>query len=204
MTLLASQLAAGQSNAAPGDLAVFLRPGMALVYSSDGVESPPWAIDSVQRLVSVGPHEGCVRIRLRTSPAQAVPDTRQHCVDGATMMNWDERAGTLRPARPLGARAVLEIPQANGGRVRYETGDLSVEQIPHQRGPTTTLPTAVGVLPTTVTTFDSAGRIVRRLRERFSITLATATGGVFEIPDSTQAGGWRVQRRFELVAIRQP
>jgi len=46
--------------------------------------------------------------------------------------------------------------------------------------------------------------LTHQLNERFSIGLATATGGVFEIADSTQVGGWLVRRRFDLVAIRYP
>ena len=198
-TLIGSQ----STGLAPNRLASMLQPGMQLVYASDGVESPPWTIDSVTRNVTLGTRSGCVRLRLRTSPAQAVPETRQHCVEGSTMVNWDERSATERLARPLGARALLEITQANGGRVRYETGAPTVERINHVQA-ATGASTAIDVLPTTVTTLDSTGKVVRRLRERFSIALATATGGLFEVPDSTQSTGWRVVRRFELVAIRVP
>ena len=60
------------------------------------------------------------------------------------------------------------------------------------------------VVPTTVTTRDTTGRVLRRLRERFAVSLGTAVGGVFEVPDSSQAGGWRVEREFELVRIVRP
>ena len=119
------------------------------------------------------------------------------------MTTRDARSGMARPARPLGARASLEVAQPNGGRVRYETGDVAEERI-NVEVSGTVMPNDIPVLPTTVTTFDSTGKVVRRLRERFSIGLATATGGAFEVPDSTQTGGWRVVRRFELVAIRLP
>jgi hypothetical protein len=204
--VLTTRLAVGQPSAgAPESLASRLQPGMQLVYASDGIESPPWTLDSVTRNVTLGTRTGCVRLRLRTSPTQAVPDTRQHCVEGNTMLNWDERSASAQPARPLGARALLEIIQANGGRARFETGDAVVERI--KVTPSSIAgeaPTAIDVLPTVVTTMDSTGKIVRRLRERFSIALATATGGVFEVPDSTQSSGWRVVRQFELVAIRVP
>jgi hypothetical protein len=122
------------------------------------------------------------------------------------MFNWDERSSTARPVRPLGSRTTLEIAQASGGRVRFETTEPLVERIRLEQLSTgaAAATTDIEVIPTTVTTIDSAGKIVRRLRERFSIALATATGGEFEVPDSTQAGGWRTVRRFELVAIRMP
>jgi hypothetical protein len=62
----------------------------------------------------------------------------------------------------------------------------------------------VDVLPTVLLTLDSAGRPVRRLRERFSLGLATATSGAFEVPDSASPGGWRVTQEFVLIARRVP
>ena len=32
----------------------------------------------------------------------------------------------------------------------------------------------------------------------------TPIGGVFEVPDPSRAGGWRVEREFELVRIVRP
>jgi hypothetical protein len=101
---------------------------------------------------------------------------------------------------------MMENRQANGGLVRFETLEPTVENIPLEGGSSgaSAVPTPIDVIPTTVTTFDSTGQIVRRLRERFSVALATATGGVFEVPDTTQSSGWRTIQRFELVAIRVP
>ncbi len=169
-----------------------LRPGMQLVYSSGGVETP-WTIDSLMRNLTIGSRTGCVRIRLRTSQ-QGTPETRALCAD-TTLLSWDDRSGELRPTRPLKAGGVLEVVQRSGGSVRFEAGSPSTERVGE---------TVLWVLPTTVTTRDSTGRVVRRLLERFSIGLATATGGVFEVPDSTRQSGWRTVRSFELVALRQP
>ena len=179
-----------------------LRPGMQLIYSSDESESPPWIIDSLSAWATAGRHN-CLRIRLRASP-NANLETRSHCTDSATMFNWDERAGVLRPARPLRPGASLEVRQASGTMARFETGAIDTEQIPIRVGANTTSTLPVEILETVVTTTDSTGRVVRRLRERFSAGLATATGGVFEVPDTTQQTGWRVVRRFELIAIRMP
>ncbi len=54
----------------------------------------------------------------------------------------------------------------------------------------------------TVTTSDSTGRPKRRLRERYALSLTTATGGTFEMPDSSRGGAWHGQRSFELREIR--
>jgi hypothetical protein len=93
---------------------------------------------------------------------------------------------------------VMEFVRSNGTRVRYEVGGTGQERIPGlgiDRVP---------VVLTTVTTMDSTGRPVRRLRELYAIGLATATGGEFEVPDSTAAEGWRVEQRFKLREIRMP
>ena len=58
------------------------------------------------------------------------------------------------------------------------------------------------VLATTVTTMDTSGREVRRLLERYAVTLTTATGGRFEIPDPDNPTAWRTQQVFELREIR--
>jgi hypothetical protein len=183
-------------------LASMLEQGMQLVYSSDGQSSPPWTIDSIVRDVSIGDHAGCIRIRLRLNPAQPTADTRIHCVDSLTMLNWDTRAGAIRPARPLGENAQLDIRQ-NGGRNGFATTQPTVERVRVERGPAIDT-VSVDVVPTTVTTFDSSGKAVRRLRERFSVALATATGGVFEVADSTVPGGWRTTQVFNLALIRLP
>jgi hypothetical protein len=84
--------------------------------------------------------------------------------------------------------------QTGGDAVRYETGETVEEKISGR---------SIPVVHTTVTTSDSAGRPKRRLRERYALSLATATGGTFETPDSNRAGTWRGQRSFELREIRR-
>jgi hypothetical protein len=190
------------SQAAPPSLGSLLQPGTQLLYGSDDARPSPWTIDSVVRDVSIGGKTGCVRLRLRLPP-QFAPQMRLHCVDRAMMFNWDSIAQILRAGRPLGAGGTLDIPQANGGRVQFAAAQPVLEWVRVER---TTSPdsVAVRVIPTTVTTFDSTGKAIRRLRERFSVALATATGGVFEVADSSIAGGWRSSRKFDLVAIRYP
>lgn len=170
-----------------------LLPGMQLVYSSEGVQNA-WTVDTVATDTTLGGRSPCVRIRLRTR-SEGPPETRAYCTDSTTMFTWDERSGQHRPSRPLSAGGALELRQRDNGNALFESAVSMVEQIGA---------VSLEVIPTTVTTRDSTGRIVRRLRERFSVGLATATGGVFEVPDSSQPRGWRTVRRFELVAIRMP
>jgi hypothetical protein len=51
---LTAGLAVQSTGIAPDRLATLLEPGMQLVYASDGVESPPWTIDTVTRGVTLG------------------------------------------------------------------------------------------------------------------------------------------------------
>jgi hypothetical protein len=169
-----------------------LRPGMSLVYSSGGVETP-WIIDSVRTDSALHGRRPCALIWLRTSPSQTAAQLRSWCTDSASMFAWDERTAAFRAVRPLAPGTRLELSLANGGRSVYETAERTVEVISGR---------SIDVVVTTVTTADSTGRVVQRLRERFSIALATATGGTFEVPDSAHPGGWRTTRAFELVAIR--
>ena len=173
-------------------IGALLRPGMQLVYESGGVGAT-WTLDSVAHDTTLGGRAGCVRMRVRTAADQAVPEVRAYCRDATTMFAWDERTGTHRPSRPLRGGDSLRSPQRNGGSALYETA-AAIEEMIGAR--------TITVVPTTVTTRDSTGTPVRRLRERFSIGLATATGGVFEERDLTQPGGWRIARSFELTLIR--
>ena len=162
-----------------------LTAGTRLVYASGGSETP-WTIDSIVR-TRVGNMSDCVQLSLRLSPA--APQTRRgFCVDSQMVYSWTDSAARPRASRPL--RGDLESRSANGHVTTYTTGVAATETI-------SGFPLIV--IPTIVTTRDSTGRIVRRLRERFSVALLSATGGVFEVPDS--AGGWRTERTFELVRI---
>jgi hypothetical protein len=174
---------------ASDDLGRLLAPGMQLVYRSGGVDTP-WQIDSVEHNTAVAGRTGCVRLSLRMSPTQRVSERRVHCTDGITMTTWDSASRQHRPARPLGGRR-LDVPRAARGVVRFDAEAVQSDTV-------SGIP--LRVVPTTVTTIDASGRVIRRLRERFAIELATATYGVFEVPDSS---GWRIEREFRLVAVRR-
>lgn len=167
-----------------------LSPGMQLLYESNGVTTP-WFIDSVNTSFAAGGRPDCLRFVLRIGAAQ--PQVRTHCVVADTMMTLSQTSGRLLPARRLSA-GVLTIPAANRGFTRFEV--RSAEHV------------AVGdqhllVWPTVVTGFDSTGKAVRQLTERFSPALATAIDGTFAVPDSTSADVWRVTQQFRLTGIRR-
>ena len=177
------------------DLATLLRPGMELVYTSNGQDQPPWRIDSVRHDPTLRTGSVCAVIHQRRGPEQTPAEETRLCIAHDTLYGWNADRSEWRAQRPVGPRMVFEFNRPNGDKVRYETIDTREEQISGL-----TIP----VVLTTVTTTDSLGRPKRRLRERYSIGLATATGGVFEIPDSSQAGSWRTQQTFELREIRTP
>ena len=173
-------------------LASALRPGLRLVYASGATEQPAWTVDSVTHGVAVAQRQGCARIVLRTRPEQPAPEVRLVCRGGDTLFAWNAAAGALRVQRPVGAGMSIALPQSNGGTVRYETGgagDATVSGRPFR------------FVHTTVTTHDASGRVVRRLRERYAIALATALDGVFEVPDSAATSGWREAQRFVLARV---
>lgn len=174
----------------PGRL---LSPGMRLVYSSGGRETPAWVIEDIVRDTSLGEMSNCSVIRLRTSPTQPSPEVRAQCVSDNVLYAWDASSQRHRALRPL-ATGVSMATRSNPGGT-----SSTFEVIAH--GTESIDAHELSVIATIVTTRDSTGRVVRRLRERFSLALATATGGVFETPDSSSATGWRTVQALELTRI---
>jgi hypothetical protein len=87
---------------------------------------------------------------------------------------------------------VWSVARANGEVVYYETSGMQDDIVSGRR---------IRVVLTTVTTLDSLGVQKRKLRERYAVSLATATGGTFELPDSSRSGRWLTSSRFELSEI---
>ena len=170
-----------------------LRSGMELVYASNGRPQPPWSIDSALTGLVLDGRSGCARILLRRRPSPAPAEETRHCTSGDTLFAWNPRDSVWRPQRPIGSGMILSFLRAGGDTVRYETIRMGEEVISGRR---------IRVVETTVTTVDSLGRPKRRLRERYAPSLATATGGVFEVPDPSSPGGWRTEQEFELSVIR--
>jgi hypothetical protein len=179
----------------PGAL---LGPGMQLVYSANDQDQPAWLIDSVRHDPTLRPGSACTIIHQRRRPGQTQADESRLCLANDTLFSWNAEGNEWRPQRPVGPGMVMEFLRASGSKVRYEVGGTGQERVPGLRAD------RVPVVFTTVTTTDSLGRPVRRLRELYAIGLATATAGEFEVPDSTAADGWRVEQRFKLREIRLP
>lgn len=167
-----------------------LRAGMLLVYESNGAAQPPWTVDSLQLGAALLPGAECAVVHLRRRADR--PEENRLCVVRDTLYRSDVAGGRWTIARPVGPGMVWSARQANGDSVRYETGSASRETVSGL---------AIPVLPTTVTTTDSLGRPKRRLRERYALSLVTATGGVFETPDTSRPGGWAPAQTFELREI---
>ena len=170
----------------PGEM---LQPGTMLIYSSGGVETP-WTIDSATVDTTLAGRSRCTRLILRIAPT-ARQTSRAFCADSVTLWAWNDSTQSLQESRPISPNGSLSIRSTRGSTL-YETGTPTTEKIGGLE---------VWVIPTTVTTRGPDGRVLRRLTENFSLGLLTATRGTFEIPDSTRAGEWVVQRRFELIGV---
>jgi hypothetical protein len=184
---LALQLAAPR-------LASDLSAGLQLQYESTPQPSTPWTIDSVANASDLMPGAQCARFTMRRGSGAAPNETRI-CTARDTLFGWDARRNAWTAQRPVGPRMTFVQPRANGDTVRYTTDTPIVETISGEQ---------ILVVPTVVLTVDSLGKPKRRLRERYSLSLATATGGVFEVPDAAAAGGWRPEQTFELRQLLRP
>ena len=164
---------------------------MQLVYESEGKESPPWLVVSVKDTSIAGIDE-CRVMVLKADPNRA-EETRRWCARGDTLWTWDAASKSLKAIRPTGEGMNLQVIGANGSMSTYNTRS-GIEQFVSG--------TRIPVVETVVTTRDSLRRTTRRLREFYAPGLATATSGVFEVPDSTpRSGGWRIVTSFKLVRI---
>jgi hypothetical protein len=168
-----------------------LASGMELVYASGGAENAPWVVEA-RRDTSVSGAR-CSIVSMKTNPAQP-PERRFTCLSNDSLLVFDPGSLNLRLLRPVGSSMKAEVR----GRVTVATYETATTHADTISG------VVLDVIPTVVTTRDSTGRVLRRLRERFAVSLGTAVGGVFEVPDSTRSGGWRVEREFELVRIVRP
>ena len=168
-----------------------LATGVELIYASGGAESAHWVVEA-RRDTSVNGAR-CSIVMMKTNPAQPA-ERRLTCLSNDSLLVFDPGQLNLRLLRPVGSSMKAEVR----GRVTvatYETAKAHADTISG---------VVLDVVPTVVTTRDSTGRVLRRLRERFAVSLGTAVGGVFEVPDSTHSSGWRVEREFELVRIVRP
>lgn len=167
---------------------------MQLLYESEGEQQPPWTVDSVSLGAALREGSECAVVHLRRRPDQDTAEETRLCLANDTLYRWDAQRSEWAIMRPVGPRMTWTTRQGSGDVVVYETGASAEERISGR---------AIPVVHTTVTTSDSTGRPTRRLRERYALSLTTATGGSFETPDSGQAGTWKITRSFELRDIRR-
>jgi hypothetical protein len=113
-------------------------------------------------------------------------------VERDTLYAWSESAGGLVASRPVGPGMSMRVPGANGATLLFETSTVERFRVSGMEVP---------ALATTVTTTNASGTVVRRLRERYALSLATAVDGIFEVPSDTAPGGWTTERSFSLVRI---
>jgi hypothetical protein len=169
-----------------------LAPGMELIYQSGEHRGTGSRVEAV---TVVAPPDGrahnCVRVHYAAAAGETTGVERVTCEVDGMLQSLDSTGTGWRTVRPLQPGKVWSTPPRNGRVSHYTAIRTHEEQISSR---------TVLVVETEVLT-DSAGRPVRRLRERYAPALGTATGGVFEAADSSVAGGWRVTRRFELVEI---
>lgn len=191
--LLTGSLSGASSAQTRGGAGQLLRQGMELVYSSGGAENPPWSVEAIVRDTVLGGVAMCSVARIRMTAGQGLTDVRAHCVRGDTLFGWDSTNARHRVLRPLGPRMTIVLPASDGRTVTYETADLAKEVVDGVE---------LVVIQTVITTRDSTGRPMRRLQERYANALTSAVAGTFESADSSSPGGWRVDRAFQLVRIR--
>lgn len=171
-----------------------LKPGTELVYAANGVVTPAWRVDSVAYDLIIEGRRGCTRVRFAPGGPRPEADERLTCAGGDTLFAWNPASQSWQASRPIASNRTLDVP--GRGRVsRYVTGAMRVEDIGQVR---------LEVIETTVTTFDSTGTPIRRLRERYAPALGSATWGAFEVPDSATPGAWRVTTEFELKGVGSP
>ena len=183
--LFAASVAGAQ---APGSQLVA---GMELVYASGGNEIAPWVVEARRDTAVSGAR--CSIVMVKTNPSQPT-ERRFTCVSNDSLLVLDPGSLNLRLLRPVGSSMKAEV-RGRATVATYETAAAHADTISG---------VVLHVVPTTVTTRDTTGRVLRRLRERFAVSLGTAVGGIFEGPDPSQATGWRVEREFELVRIVRP
>ena len=169
-----------------------LRPGMVLVYESNGEPQPPWTVVAVTADARLKEGAACAIVQIRRGPAPSSPPEVRLCIEGGILLQWSDVEKVWQPQRPVSGGRTLTLPRPKGETVVYETGGPSQATIGGVNVP---------VILTTVTTLDASGRPIRRLRERYAPSLTTAIDGEFEVADGGTASGFRTTQSFVLREI---
>jgi hypothetical protein len=189
--VLTSASTAAAQPVASATRSTLLQPGVELVYEAAGREGTPWRVEAVEANLAIAGRVGCVRVRFAAGGPRPGADVRITCESDGVLHSLDTLTGRWRADRPMRPQMSLDVAGTGGRTSRFITAGETVEEVSGHR---------LRVIETTVVTLDSAGTVLRRLRERFAPAIGTATWGAFEVPDG--AGGWRLQREFRLAAIR--
>jgi hypothetical protein len=175
-----------------GTLASRLSEGAQLFYFTDGRAQPPWIVDSVRSGQALRPNADCASLTIRRSPSDRSPERSRLCVSGDTLYRL-QPGKDWAPSRPVGPDMTLTIVKPNGDSVLYETGAMGEDLVSGN---------AIQVVSTTITTVDARGRPRFRVRERYAVSLATATGGLIENPDPGAAGQWVTKHNYSLKELK--
>jgi hypothetical protein len=174
-------------------LASQLQDGMRLEYVSEGGPPSSWLVGAATPVPNSPPESDCMRYIVQKGPAPGAADSIRQCVRGDTLFAID-RYGDWAAMRPVGPNMRLEIRRTNGSTL-IETATSSADTVSG---------VAIPVIVTTYTIRGPGGQAIQQLRERFAVSLGTATRGTFYEADSSAPDGWKVQRVFRMTAIRRP
>jgi hypothetical protein len=190
--LLAGAAALAGAQSKPG-LASQLQDGMKIEYSADPGPPSMWLIGTAIPVPNQEPGTNCMRYVVQKGPEPGAADTLRQCVRGDTLFAID-RYGEWVMMRPVGAGMRVDIRRSNGGTL-IETGAMAADTIGG---------IIVPIVVTTYTVRGPNGQAIQQLRERFALSLGTATRGAFYEADPAAEGGWKLQRSFKMDRIHRP
>jgi hypothetical protein len=174
-------------------LASQLQDGMKIEYTADPGSPTTWLIGTAIPVANQDVGTNCMRYVVQKGPEPGAADTLRQCVRGDTLFSID-RYGEWVMMRPVGPAMKVEIRRANGGTV-IETGAAAADTIGGM---------IVPIVTTTYTIRGPNGQQIQQLRERFAVSLGTATRGSFYEADPAAADGWKLQRAFRIAKIVRP
>jgi hypothetical protein len=189
-TLSVVSIAGSQARAT---LASQLRDGMRIEYSADPGAPSVWLIGAVTPVPNLPAGSDCMRYVVQKGPTPGGADTLRQCARADTLFSID-RYGDWIPMRPVGPGMKLDIRRTNGSTL-IETAAAAADTIGG---------VIVPVVVTTYTIRGPNGQAIQQLRERFALSLGTATRGAFYEADPVAADGWKLQRSFRIERLVQP
>jgi hypothetical protein len=174
-------------------LASQLQDGMRIEYTADPGGPSTWLIGTAIPFANADAGSDCKRYVVQKGPEPGAADSLRQCVRGDTLYAIS-RFGDWTAMRPVGANMKLEIRRTNGSTL-IETGAGAADTVSGM---------VVPVVVTTYTIRGPNGQAMQQLRERYAVSLGTATRGTFYEADPTAADGWKVQRTFGIARIVKP